>query len=113
MDSILNTIKKMLGIAEEYTQFDIDLIIHINSIISILTQLGVGPEAGFLITDMTDGWSDWVGLPIYLGSVKTYIYLRVRLLFDPPSNMTVVKSYEEIIRELECRISTAIETNTI
>ena len=100
MDSILTTIKKMLGITEEYTQFDVDLIVHINSIISRLTQMGLGDSTGFTISDKTAKWSDWITTKD-LEPVKTYIYLRVKLLFDPPSNGTVAKSYEQIIKELE------------
>lgn len=109
MDSILNTIKKMLGITEEYTQFDTDITIHVNSIISILTQIGVGPETGFIVSDALDKWSDWLSTATDLETVKTYIYLRVRLLFDPPTNSAVTKSYEQIIRELECRLLTTTD----
>ena len=103
-ESILTSIKKMLGITESYTQFDMDLIIHINSVISILTQLGVGPETGFIISDKNKTWADWFTQSNDLESVKTYILLRVRLIFDPPANSTVVKAYEEIIRELTFRL---------
>ena len=109
MDSILNSIKKLLGITAEYTQFDTDITIHINTIISILSQIGVGPTTGFVITSATDKWSDWLATSTDLESVKTYIYLRVRLLFDPPTNSAVTKSYEQIIRELECRLLTATD----
>ena len=106
MDSILTTIKKMLGITEEYTQFDTDITIHINSIISILSQIGVGPATGFIVVDKTNKWSDWLSTSTDLESVKTYIYLRVRLIFDPPTNSAVTKSYEQTIKELEWRLLT-------
>ena len=106
MDSILTTIKKMLGITEEYTQFDTDITIHINSIISTLTQIGVGPSTGFIVVNETNKWSDWLSTATDLESVKTYIYLRVRLLFDPPTNSAVTKSYEQTIKELEWRLLT-------
>ena len=109
MESILSTIKKMLGITEEYTQFDTDITIHINSIISVLTQIGVGPASGFLVVDKSNKWTDWLTTSTDLESVKTYIYLRVRLLFDPPTNSAVTKSYEQIIRELECRLLTTTD----
>ena len=109
MDSILNSIKKLLGITADYTQFDTDITIHINTIISILSQIGVGPTTGFVITSATDKWSDWLTTSTDLESVKTYIYLRVRLLFDPPTNSAVTKSYEQIIRELECRLLTTTD----
>lgn len=89
---------------EDYTQFDIDLIIHINSMISALTQIGVGPSTGFVITDKTATWADWFDQENSLESVKSYILLRVKLIFDPPSNATVAKAYEEIIRELTFRL---------
>lgn len=108
-DSILTSIKKMLGIMEDYEHFDLDLIIHINSIIGILTQLGVGPETGFTISDKTTTWDDWSILPTDIESVKTYIFLRVRLLFDPPTNSAVTNSYEKIIQELEWRVVTAMD----
>lgn len=104
MDNILVTIKKMLGITEEYTHFDTDLTIHINSIISVLTQMGVGPGTGFIVTDTMTTWGDWLGDLTNLETVKTYIYLRVKLLFDPPINSAVIKSYEQIIKELEWRL---------
>lgn len=106
MDSILTTIKKMLGITEEYTQFDTDIIVHINTIISALTQIGVGPTTGFIVVDKTNKWTDWLATVTDLESVKTYIYLRVRLLFDPPTNSAVTKSHEQIIKELEWRLLT-------
>ena len=109
MESILSTIKKMLGITEEYTQFDTDITIHINSIISVLTQIGVGPASGFLVVDKSNKWTDWLTTSTDLESVKTYIYLGVRLLFDPPTNSAVTKSYEQIIRELECRLLTTTD----
>ena len=104
MESILSTIKKMLGITEEYTQFDTDITIHINSIISVLTQIGVGPASGFLVVDKSNKWTDWLTTSTNLESVKSYIHVRVRLLFDPPTNSAVTKSYEQIIKELEWRI---------
>ena len=109
MDSILTSIKKLLGITEEYTQFDIDITMYINTIISVLTQIGVGSNIGFIVNDATDTWDDWLPTSSDLESVKTYIYLRVRLLFDPPTNSAVTKSYEQIIRELECRLLIATD----
>ena len=109
MDSILTSIKKLLGITEEYTQFDVDITMYINTIISVLTQIGVGSNIGFIVNDATDTWDDWLTTSTDLESVKTYIYLRVRLLFDPPTNSAVTKSYEQIIRELECRLLTTTD----
>lgn len=109
-DSILTSIKKMLGIMEEYEHFDMDLTIHINTVLSILTQLGVGPSTGFSITDKTTTWSDWTSLPEDLELVKTYLFLRTRLLFDPPTSSSVASSYEDVIKELEWRMVTSMDS---
>ena len=104
MESILTSIKKMLGIAEEYTHFDEDLIMHINSVFAILTQIGVGPSEGFSIEDKTDVWTDFIQDNKKLESVKSYTYMKVKLLFDPPINSSVIESMNRIISELEWRI---------
>ena len=112
MDSILSSIKKLLGIAEEYTNFDQDLIIHINSVLMILNQIGVGPVDGYMITNQTDQWSSFLtGDSIKLEFVKSYIYLKVKLLFDPPSNPTVITAINSMIKELEWRIFSVDDTN--
>ena len=108
MDSILTTIKKLLGINEEYTNFDNDLIVHINSVISILSQIGVGPSDGFSIRDESSTWNELVS-DKRLESVKSYVYLKVKLLFDPPQGSVVMESYNRAISELEWRIA---NTNT-
>lgn len=105
MDSILNSIKKLLGISEEYTQFDADIIIHINSVFGILTQLGIGPPAGFSILDNSTNWSEFIGDATTIEMVKTYIYLKTKLIFDPPQNSSVTASIEKTISELEWRLS--------
>ena len=105
MESILTTIKKLLGITEDYTHFDGDLIVHINSVFSILWQLGVGPAKGFAITGVGEKWSDYLPDDSYLiEMVKSYMYLKVRLIFDPPTNGTVTESYNKLASELESRI---------
>ena len=104
MDSILTTIKKLLGINEEYTTFDNDLIVHINSVISILSQIGVGPSDGFSIRDESSTWNELVS-DKRLESVKSYVYLKVKLLFDPPQSSVVMESYNRVISELEWRIA--------
>lgn len=109
-DSILTSIKKMLGIMEEYEHFDMDLTIHINTVLSILTQLGIGPSTGFSIIDETTTWSDWTSLPKDLELVKTYLFLRTRLLFDPPTSGSVASSYEDVIKELEWRMVTSMDS---
>lgn len=104
MDSILTSIKKLLGITEEYEHFDQDLIIHINSIFSILTQLGAGPKGGFSIKDKSAVWSDFIESDQNLEVIKSYIYLKVKLLFDPPLSSAVIESINRTISELEWRI---------
>jgi hypothetical protein len=84
-DSILDSTKKILNLASDYTVFDQDIILHINSVFSTLNQLGVGPVAGFMIEDNTPVWSDFLEGDLRLNNVKTYMYLRVRMLFDPPT----------------------------
>ena len=114
MDSILTSIKKMLGIAEEYEQFDADIIIHINSVFMILTQLGVGPSEGFSIEDDSAIWSDFIQDSTNIESVKSYVYLRVKLLFDSTSlGSPVIEAMNRQISELEWRLNIEAEsTNT-
>ena len=110
-DSILTSIKKLLGITEEYEHFDQDIIIHINSVFMILNQLGVGPLNGFSITDKTAVWSDFISEGTNLESVKSYIYLKVRLLFDPPTTSAVMESMNRMISELEFRLNVSAESS--
>ena len=110
-DSILTSIKKLLGITEEYEHFDQDIIIHINSVFMILNQLGVGPSNGFSITDKTAVWSDFISEGANLESVKSYIYLKVRLLFDPPTTSAVMESMNRMISELEFRLNVSVESS--
>ena len=107
--SILTSIKKMLGVAEDYTEFDEDIITHINSVFLNLTQLGVGPEEGFMIEDDTAVWEDFVDDSIRLQAVKTYMYLKVKLLFDPPLSSSVTESFTRMIAELEWRLNVAVD----
>ena len=109
MESILTSIKKLLGIEEEYTQFDNDLIMHINSVFLNLTQLGVGPAEGFLIEDDTATWEDFIGDSNQLQAVKSYMYLKVKLLFDPPLSSSVIESMNRMIAELEWRLNVAVD----
>lgn len=110
MESILTSIKKLLGITEEYDQFDPDIIMHINSVFMILTQLGVGPAEGFSIEDDTAVWTDFIQDVKKLESVKTYIYLKVKLAFDPPLSSAVIESMNRLINELEWRLNVAAES---
>ena len=109
MESILTSIKKLLGITEEYDQFDPDIIMHINSVFMILTQLGVGPSEGFSIEDDTSVWSDFIQDANKIEAVKSYIYLKVKLLFDPPLSSAVIDSTNRLINELEWRLNVAAE----
>ena len=105
MDSILTSVKKLLGVGEEYTHFDDDIIMHINSVIFILTQIGIGPTEGFVITSKDQTWNDFLQGRINIESVKSYVYLKVRLLFDPPSNSFLVEAIERQISEYEWRLN--------
>lgn len=111
MESILTSIKKLLGISEEYTHFDADLIMHINSVFLILTQIGVGPSEGFSISDETAKWTDFIQDSLRLGAVKSFMYLKVKLLFDPPSSSSVMEATNKLIDELEWRLTIASESN--
>jgi hypothetical protein len=109
MESILTSIKKLLGIAEEYTHFDADLIMHINSVFSILTQIGVGPPEGFSIKDESSVWGDFVPEKSKWELIKSYTYMKVKILFDPPLISSVIESMNRMISELEWRIQVAAD----
>lgn len=109
MDSILTTIKKMLGIEASDTSFDTDIIININSVFSILYQLGVGPLTAFSISDATATWVDFLVDSTKLELVKSYIYLKVRLIFDPPAMSFVLDAMNRQITEYEWRLNTIAE----
>lgn len=111
MDSILTSIKKLLGITEDYIHFDTDIVMHINSVFSILTQLGVGPPEGFYIQDKTTVWDEYITDPNKIEMVKSYMYLKVRLLFDPPSSSSVIEAFNKQISEFEWRLNVAVETS--
>ena len=108
-DSILNSTKKILGLSEEYDVFDLDVITHINSVFSTLEQLGVGPAGGFMIEGDTETWASFFGPDPRLNAVKSYVYLRVRLLFDPPATSFAVSAMQEQIKELEWRLNVAAD----
>lgn len=112
MESILTSIKKLLGITEEYEHFDSDLIMHINSVFMILTQLGVGPSRGFSISDKMATWEDFIPSGANIEAVKSYVYMKVRLLFDPPQSSAVMESMNRMISELEWRLNVEAETPT-
>lgn len=108
--SILTSTKKILGIAEDYTAFDLDIITHINTVFSDLHQLGIGPDTGFMIEDSSAVWEDFLGTEPFLNQVKTYMYLRVRLLFDPPSTSFAIEAMREQVKELEWRMNVRHES---
>lgn len=110
MESILTSVKKMLGITEDYEHFDSDIVMHINSVFMILNQLGIGPANGFSISDKFATWTDF--LPEdnkNFEAVKTYMYLKVRLIFDPPLSSAVMEAMKQMINELEWRINVEAE----
>ena len=113
MESILTSIKKLLGIAEDYEHFDQDIIMHINSVLAILNQLGVGPATGFSIADKSTKWSEFISNKLYYEPVKTYVYLKVKLLFDPPQSSIVLEATNRMISELEFRLNAAAETKSL
>jgi hypothetical protein len=104
-DSILDGTKKVLNVDSSYTAFDEQIILFINGVFSTLNQLGVGPEAGFMISDKNAVWSDFLGGDPRLSHIKNYMYLRVRMLFDPPTLGYVIDAMKEQIKELEWRIN--------
>ena len=108
-ESILTSIKKLLGITEDYTQFDQDIIMHINSVFNILTQIGVGPSTGFSISDKETKWTDYISDLSLIEMVKSYIYLKVRILFDPPTTGILMDAMQKQILELEWRLSVQVD----
>lgn len=109
-ESILYSIKKMMGLDPDYTPFDTDLILHINSVLMILRQLGIGPVLGYSITGPDETWDDYLGSdePL-LEAVKSYIYLKVRTMFDPPSNSYVMDAIQKQIAEYEWRLNVEVD----
>ena len=105
MDSILVTIKKGIGIDPSYEAFDPDIIMHINSVLFILTQEGIGPKEGFNITGQDETWEDFLGESnTKLSAVQSYVTLKTRLLFDPPQSGTLNEQITKLISELEWRL---------
>lgn len=102
-DSILLSIKNMIGINSEDKDFDLTLVNNINSALFTLTQIGVGPQEGFSISGPDEVWNDFIG-ETNLGNIKLYIYLKLRLSFDPPTNAFVVEAIKEQIKETEYRL---------
>lgn len=116
MDSILTSVKSSLGIAEDYTYFDQQVIMHTNSVFMILQQLGLGDkENPFTITGKTESWDDFLtaldigSKALSLTLIQSYMYLRVRLLFDPPTNSFLVENMKQQIQEFEWRLNVAVD----
>ena len=112
-ESILTSIKKLLGPEEDDTNFDTDIIMHINTALMRLNQLGVGPSTGYSITSKEQVWSDFLGDRKDLEGVKTYVYLKTRLVFDPPQSGFLVDSIKEQIKELESTLNIQAEGGAI
>lgn len=112
-NSILNDTKKMLGLESDYTAFDTDIITHINTAFFNLQQLGIGPTDGYLIEGETETWSDVIGTSKKLAAVKSYVYLKVRMLFDPPTLSTVIEAMNRQVTEMEWRLRTQAEADLV
>lgn len=108
--SILNSTKKVLGLDEAYDAFDQDIIMHINSVFADLNQLGIGPLLGYAITGPDEEWDDFTNGDILLNAVKSYVYLRVRLLFDPPGTSYLIAAMQEQIQKMEWRLNVLRES---
>ena len=112
MESILTSIKLLLGITEDYEAFDQQIIAHINSVFMILTQLGVGPPDGFMITSKVDTWNEFISDEKKMQLVKSYMHLKVKMLFDPPSSSAVMDSTNRMINEFEWRLNLQAESKS-
>lgn len=112
-DSILTSTKKVLNIAQDYTHFDLDIIMFINSVFSTLNELGVGPKSGYSIEDSSAIWEDFTGDDPRLNSVKTYVFLRVRMLFDPPPTSFAIDAMAKQISEHEWRLTNYSDLNSV
>lgn len=111
MESILTSIKKDLGIDKEYNVFDSDIIRHINSALMVLMQLGVGPSKGFRVTGESETWDRFLEGRTDLEAVKDYVFIKVKLVFDPPANSSTLEALKEQAKELEWRLNVQVETN--
>lgn len=109
-ESILTSIKETLGVYDEQTSFDNELMLFVNSVLATLGQIGVGPEDGFTITGPDETWADFIGTEKKLEPAKIYTHLRVKLVFDPPDIGFVLTAIKEQIKELEYRLNVAVET---
>lgn len=115
MESILTSIKMLLGITEDYDHYDPQIIMHINSVFTVLRQLGVGPAKGFRIEDKTSTWNDFITETddLTFESVKTYVYAKVRLIFDPPTSSAHIEALKQIASEFEWRLNFDAENQNL
>ncbi len=109
--SILTSVKKVVGLTEDDLSFDLDILMHANTVFATLTQLGVGPDDGFEIEDATAVWDDFLGADKRYNFVKSYVYLRIRMLFDPPTTSSLANAMKEQIDEYTYRISVLRESD--
>ena len=109
-ESILQTIRRMIGPSMLDSEFDTDLVVHINSVLFDLNELGVGPKEGFVVTGDTETWEDFLGEGVKnLEAVKTFVFLKVKMIFDPPTVGGVIAAYEKLIKEYEWRINVMVD----
>lgn len=111
-ESILNSIKKQLGIVDNCKDFDDVIIMHINTVFNVLNQLGIGPDDGFSISDESTTWNEYINDTKDYEMVKTYIYLKVKIVFDPPLNSSILESMKQVINEYEWRLNVQAESKT-
>ena len=109
IESILDSIKKILGIDSRYDAFDEDLVMHINSVFMILRQMGIGPKEGFSINDSSTTWAEYISDLSLLQMVRTYVGLKVRMVFDPPTSSALAEAINKNISELEWRLSVQVD----
>lgn len=110
-ESILGTIKKLIGFEDDYTQFDTDLIIHINTAFASLAQIGSNLKEGFFITDKNNLWSEYTIDTSILEPIKMYVYLKTKMVFDPPASSMVIETIKQTINELEFRIQISADSS--
>ena len=113
-ESILLSIKKVLALDPENTDFDVDILMHINSVLAVLQQLSIGPDDGFYIDDSSVTWADYLGEDFkHVAMIKSYVAAKVRLMFDPPVSSAVMQSLEHICSEFEWRANVAAENHSL
>jgi hypothetical protein len=108
-ESIFDSIKALLGPDASYDVFDSDIMIYINTALSVLTQLGIGPVEGFMITGSGETWGEFINNDKTLNMVKTYVYMKVKIAFDPPVNSSVLSAYQEACKEYEWRLNVTVD----